>query len=135
MLNTRSFWRSEETINRSQWIREQSRCKACKQFHTRTSPNWYDRHDRCIRNLPHGLFFACCGHGEQDRLAGYFYIERGTIRFPGDVHPFLIRAALNRFVRNGYVPGWGRQDSPRRGIIEPLGTRFRTSLDRRYRQR
>ena len=118
-----------------------SRCVSCRQWHTHFGQWWWDRHDRCIRNLP-GVDFACCGHGggrSGKRWAGkegYISARCGVIRFPGDVHPLLVRAAVSRYLRTGAVPGFARADAlwagPRRELS--AGCRFRTALDKRYRR-
>jgi hypothetical protein len=144
------------------WLRRQALCAACGQWRrnrrTNAQSDWgegrvdaWGGHDPCIRNLP-GCDVACCGHG---RSLGYARAwkptggvlleidgvlhgrdERFVLRFPGDVHPFGIRAAVVRFLRTGAVPGWARIDDERyRKNVVPLGCRFRTGLDRQYRRR
>lgn len=111
-------------------------CAACRQWKPQDGPHWYDRHDRCIRRLAGNVYAACCGHGERKAEGfdpGYAYTVSGTIRFPGDVHPVLVRAAVLRFQRTGAVPGFARKDNP---ADWPFlrGCRFVTGLDRRYRR-
>ena len=120
---------------------EAFRCGVCQQWKTADGQEWYDRHDRCIRRWAGDVFAACCGHGARsvaghDMGPGYVYTARGTIRFPGDVHPLLVRAGLARYLRTGAVPGFARQDNPQDWPATPLalGCRFVTGLDRRYRR-
>lgn len=116
------------------WLRQQRRCAFCKAWRggEKTAWGWMDGvgHDPCIRNLP-GVEYACCGHGSR---RGYVALRSGGVfRFPGNVHPFLVRAAVNRYRRLGVVPGWAREDVP--GTFETLGCRFVTPLDLRFRRR
>jgi hypothetical protein len=120
------------------------RCQACRLWHTserRDAWGLDERHDRCIRRLP-GVNFACCGHGRPQMVnygfgpmrPGYISADRGVIRFPGDVHPFLVRAAVARYLRTGRVPSFARADDRRcQATVEPIGCRFRTPLDQHYR--
>lgn len=109
-------------------------CAACHLWRTQDGPEPWDQHDRCIRRLP-GVNYACCGHGRRKADAGYISAARGVLRFPGDVHPLLVRAAVGRYLRTGSVPGFARQDNM--GFtthVIALGCRFSTVLDRKYRR-
>ena len=118
------------------WIRMRRFCGSCGQWR-RAGRDPLDTlgHDPCIHDLP-GVRFACCGHGEP-RSRGYVSCPRGVLRFPGDVHPTLIRAAVNRFMRFGVGAAQRRgrrADGPRFAGFGVEGCQFRTALDRSYRR-
>lgn len=83
-------------MNVSRWRRERQLCRVCRRWRDRSDD------DRCIRRTA-GVKFACCGHDESPALPGYFFVERGVVRFAAGIHPFLLQASVGRFIRTGHV--------------------------------
>ncbi len=114
------------SYNIQRWHRARSRCAACR--------GWRDRSDddRCIRRTP-GVAYACCGHERPGPTPGYFYVvSRGVVRFAAGISPFLLQAAVGRYIRTGHVAPFFQVDDRTAPPTEihAVGCRFPLAIRR-----